>query len=317
MPELSIIIINWNSKALLVKCLGSLSLHEMRLDYEVLVIDNNSADDFADIHADFPERHRFIKFPENIGFGRACNAAAGMANAGILLFLGPDTEILHDDDLCRLLEEYSLNPRLGALGCQFVDEGGERQYSSVPFPSPANILKSWWRENSRNALAIWCRLSGRRSKPLPPRLEYCDAVLGHCLMVARDKFEAVGGFPPDVFLFSEDIELCKKLVLAGYTNAKDNRRTILHRQHKSIREKYGWDFIYLVQESLVRFNVKYHGRLYSAVAAVLTIFAALWNCLFLWIFSGRGNARETFVRNGKILQYYLYERFRIKNAGQS
>ncbi len=317
MPELSIIFITWNSKALLVKCLESLALHETRLDYEVLVVDNNSADDFADIRADFSERHRFVKLLENIGFGRACNAAAAMAEAGILLFLGPDTEILHDDDLHRLLEEYLHNPRLGALGCQFVGEGGVRQYSSVPFPSPANIMKGWWRENSRNALALWRRLSGRKSKPIVPRLEPCDAVLGHCLMVAKDKFEAAGGFPSDVFLFSEDIELCKKLVLAGYTNAKDNRRTILHRQHKSIREKYGWDFIYLVQESLVRFNVKYHGRLYSAVAAALTVLVALWNFLFQWVFSGRGNTREAFIRNGKILQYYLYAQFRTKNAGQS
>jgi GT2 family glycosyltransferase len=315
MSALSIIIINWNSKALLLKCLASIALHETELDYEVLVIDNHSDDDFDDVRPDFPENYAFIKLEENLGFGRACNMAASRAKGEILLFLGPDTELLRDNDLCNLRKTYAADPHRGALGCQFVTARGERQYSSVPFPSPANIVKAWWRENIAAMGAVRRALLRSRTIPVIDTVEPCDAVLGHCLMVSNTRFRQVGGFPPDVFLFSEDIELCKKLRLAGYFNAKDNRCKIVHHQHRSIREKYGWDFIYLVQESLVHFNVRYHGRMYGALAAFLTVLRALWSLAFFWAFSVKGNFRETIIRNGKILQYYLFVRFRRKSAG--
>lgn len=211
--DLSIIIVNWNSKNFLAKALASVQAGVRDIEYEVVVIDSGSFDGCGDmLRSAYPDV-TFIQSERNLGFARANNEAFRRTRGHTLLFLNPDTEVVGDGvvDLYHVLQRL---PDAAIIGPRLLNTDGSIQDTCIrAFPTLLNqlvdsdLLRSWFPRS-----VLW----GKRhlcSAGDAPKL--VDAVCGACLMMRREQFEAVGLFSTDYFMYAEDIELCLKAAHAG------------------------------------------------------------------------------------------------------
>ncbi len=199
MCDLSILIVSYNTRALTIACLESVELQSQGLDYEVIVVDNDSRDgSAAAIAARFP-RVRLLALSENLGFARANNLAARQARGRYLLLLNPDTVVLNRA-IPRLLE--FARTRVGPAICggrTLNPDGTLNPTSCWGWPTP-------W--------SAWCRATGlatmlRGSRWFDPEalggwsrdsVRQVDIVTGCLLLLPRELWQQLGGFDPQFFM---------------------------------------------------------------------------------------------------------------------
>ena len=212
--DLSIIIVNHNTKKLLTTCLKSIKESENRLVKEVFVVDNASADGSAQILEKFPGV-KLIQNSKNLGFAKACNQAIRRANGRYILLLNPDT-ILEKNTLSEMILFMDKNPKIGVSTCRVELPNGEIDWASHRgFPTP-------WRSFS---------YFSRLSKLFPSsklfggyHLEYkdlkktheIDSPCGAFYLVQADVVKKVGLLDEDYFMFAEDLDWSYRIKQAGY-----------------------------------------------------------------------------------------------------
>jgi len=205
----TIIIINYKSLRLLLRCLSSVYEKIKEIDFDVIVVDNASNDNSPQkIKEDFP-KVRLIVNVMNLGFSRACNQALRQVRSPYILLLNPDTEILDSSlkEMIRFLEE---NPEVGILGCKILDEKQKEQRTAfprrtvlreiidiVPYIKLEKILPEYWTDRFYDKLI-------KKSKD-PFEVFW---VTGACLLVRKRVLDEIGLFDEDLFLFSEDVDFC-------------------------------------------------------------------------------------------------------------
>jgi GT2 family glycosyltransferase len=211
--DVSVVIVNWNSKDYLRQCLTSLFQYCRTVDYEVIVVDGASFDGCGEMLArEFPSV-TFIQSPENVGFARANNLGARQAGGTHLLLLNPDTLFI-ENSLGSMMDALKSIPLAAAVGCRLLNADRTLQTSSVlTFPTVFNrmIDSEFLRRRFRSA-RLWGAAALYSNDAQPSEVE---AVSGACLLVKRENFEQVGGFTETYFMYGEDVELCYKLWRAG------------------------------------------------------------------------------------------------------
>lgn len=212
---LSIIIVHWNTPRLLDGCLES--IERERTTYpdptEVLVVDCASTDlAYQDVIARFSAA-RLIQLPENRGYAAGCNAGAREASGDVLLMLNADT-ILEPGALVELTRCFELAPHIGLVAPLLLNVDGSLQSAGYRFPALANLLFDLWPVPGRLYVS---RLNGRL-EPGDGMLPYAvDYALGAALALRRAAFESVGGFDEGYGMYSEEIDLARKLAERGWT----------------------------------------------------------------------------------------------------
>ena len=217
-PEISIIIVNYNTVKLTSDCIRSI-LDNVESNYEIIVVDNASDDNSATILA-----HRFpdiimVESDINLGFGRANNLGAKYARGKYLFLLNSDT-ILHNDPFPYFLKFSEHYNDIGALGTYLFDGSGDYCQSGGKFYSVSKYLK----------LAL-LRLIGKHSKaevPLNSNNIEVPYVIGADMFIRKDLFNSIGGFDDNIFMYFEDVELCKRLFGLGYRSYLVNGPAITH-----------------------------------------------------------------------------------------
>lgn len=212
--ELSVIIVNWNSKAYVRDCVASLAAYCDRDGTEVVVVDGGSFDGCDRmLAAEFPWV-RFVQSPDNVGFARGNNLGVRHARGRHLLFLNPDTLLLEDS--LRILGRRLDNlPQAGAAGCRLLNADRTLQASCVQsFPTVVNqVFDAQWLRDRFPRARLWGATARVGGTATPYEVE---ALSGACLAVTRSAFEQVGGFTESYFMYGEDIDLCYKLRAAGW-----------------------------------------------------------------------------------------------------
>lgn len=256
--ELSIIIVNWNSKAYVAACLRSLEVHAADIQKEVIVIDSGSLDGCGEMIArDFPWVH-FIQSTENLGFPRANNVAADQATGRYVLLLNPDTEV-HAGALQALLQEIKRIPDAGIIGARLLNTDGSLQTSCIQaFPSVIGELFNAEVFRRRFPLAPIWGMSALYAKP--QMTAKVEMIIGACMLMTRTLFEKVGRFSSDYFMYVEDVDLCRKVCEAGYSNYYVPTAIITHHGGGSSRQVSGFS-ARMRSESLERYFRKWNGSL--------------------------------------------------------
>ena len=135
-PDLSVIIVNWNTRELLLNCLDSFYRTVKGLTFEIFVVDNGSDDGSADsVRRAYPEIE-LIQNQRNLGFARANNEALRKSTGRYALLLNTDV-ILTDGAVESLVEFMDRNPTVGIAGGQLINVDGSKQNSFDNFPSLA------------------------------------------------------------------------------------------------------------------------------------------------------------------------------------
>lgn len=211
--NLSIVIINWNTRDLLRDCLASLPAATDGLEAEVLVVDNASADGSAEmVVAEFPDV-RLLESGGNLGFSRANNLALPHTTGQAILLLNPDT-VCPPQSLNRLCRFLQGRPQAAVAGPRLVDARGIPTISGGWFPR----LRDHWlgcvdpkRWFFRGRLAERIVFVPGRSEPSRP-VEY---VMGACFMMARTALEQIGPLDDRFFMYFEETDWCRRARQAG------------------------------------------------------------------------------------------------------
>ncbi|MBE0540481.1 MAG: glycosyltransferase family 2 protein [Verrucomicrobia bacterium] len=313
--DLSVIIVNWNSREYLRKCVASIVAQTHGLEYEIIVIDSASYDGSDQMLRDEYPQVRFIQSRENLGFARANNQAYAISRGEYLLFLNPDTEVV-GPAINVLHSALKCLPDAGAVGGKLLNTDGTLQTSCVQaFPS---ILNQLLNVEAFRRLTPRARLWGMRavfeSNGKPSKVEM---ISGACLMMRRSVFERVGRFSPDYFMYAEDVDLCYKARQAGFTNYYLGDAVVVHHGGGSSQQARSNFSNIMMCDSVWRLFKKTRGRLYglayrvamlvSAVvrlAVLVVLFPAVqarrhrqawraairkWNAVMAWSLRGRGD----------------------------
>lgn len=208
--ELSIVIVNWNTRRLLEKCLETIYCQDQGVKLDVIVLDNASLDHSAEmVRQKFPQV-RLIENTVNMGFARANNLGFRMMNSRYVLLLNSDTEVLAGAlrAMTTFLDEHS---NVGVVSPLVLNPDGSRQPSYWHgFPSIQFALA--------DCFYLWKLLpniSANHSHPKGKTLSV-DHVLGACMMVRKEVVDQVGGMDESYFLFLEETDWCYRIKKAGW-----------------------------------------------------------------------------------------------------
>ena len=198
---------------------------------ELIVVDNASRDGSLDaLPAD--TRLRVLRNPDNRGFGAACNQGAALARGDSLLFLNPDCD-LPPGALATLRARLAGDPSLAILGAQLLDADGRPQAAARRHtPTPGRALKRalGWRDA---AVEMAAPASATAIEPV-------EAVSGALMLMPRARFEALGGFDEGYVLHCEDLDLCRRALLAGGKVAVAHEVRVVHHKGTSSRARPVW-----------------------------------------------------------------------------
>jgi GT2 family glycosyltransferase len=272
--DLSIIIVNWNSKDYLAKCLESVYSCTKGLLYEVIVVDNASFDGCDRLISERYPQTQFIQSDVNLGFGGANNLGYKHSTGNILLFLNPDTEI-RNKAIKRLYDFLACSEKTGAVGCRLLNTDLTVQTSCIQrFPSILNqLLDTDFLKNRYPGWSLW-GLKPLKDKTGQPR--QIEVLSGACYMVKRDVFERAGMFGSDYFMYAEDVDLSYKIRKLGCAIQFLNHVEIIHHGGKSSDNFERFDINAIMKrESIYRFLNMYRGAAYAAVYRYSTALGAL------------------------------------------
>ena len=212
--DLSIIIVNWNTKSHLAACLDSIERHPPEGEFEVIVVDNDSSDGSAQMVREcFPDI-TLIEQVKNVGYAEGNNRGIRASSGRYVLLLNPDTEIKPGalDALVKFADEH---PEAAAVGCRLVGPDGKVQRSCRSFPDPIGVLFEYtW----LSYLFPKSRLFGRY------RMTYfrynqeaeVDQPMGSCLLLSRKAIEDVGMFDQEFAIFFNEVDWCFRAKQKGW-----------------------------------------------------------------------------------------------------
>jgi GT2 family glycosyltransferase len=220
-------------------------------------VDAASADGSAEmVRAEFPGV-KLITSPENLGYTRGNNLGLRAAVGRYLLILNPDTEIV-GEAIAQMLAYMDAHPRVGVLGPQLLNLDHTIQSTRRRFPSLATgFFESTWFQ----PLALRSLLDHYFARDLPDdAISEVDWVVGAALLVRREAYEQVGGFDEGFFMYSEEMDWCRRLKAAGWQVIYFPAARILHHEAKSSAQVPAATHIRF-NTSKVRYFRKYHGPL--------------------------------------------------------
>lgn len=205
-PKLSIIILNHNTKDILVDCLKSIEKVKNELSFEVIVSDNASSDGSQEVVRKNFEWVKLIEGP-NISYSNGNNRARKYVNGKYVLFLNSDT-IVHKETLRKTVNYLENNPEVGALTCKLVLKNGELDYDARRrFPTP-------WISFNRLFLG-----NGRKYWYLDvpsDKTQEVDAIQGAFFMSPKKVLDEVRWLDEKFSFDGEDLDLCFQIKKSGY-----------------------------------------------------------------------------------------------------
>ena len=229
--DVSVIIVNYKTVPLILNCLESLRVKTAGITYEVIVVDNNSGDDFqVRIQEHFPDV-LCLPLPENVGFGRANNEGLRIAKGRNILFLNPDTVLLNN--AVKILSDYlDAHPMVGACGGNLYDEEMNPAHSyRMYLPSlfwEVNIFLHGFPEK-----VVWGRNAQFNHTDSPLKVGF---VTGADMMVPYRVLKLTGSFSPKFFMYYEETDLQYRMQQKGWKRRVISGPKILHLEGGSFQK---------------------------------------------------------------------------------
>lgn len=277
--ELSIIVINWNTRDMLRDCLHSVFEFQPSSSFEVLIVDNASTDGSQSmVSQEFPNAKLLCNL-QNLGFAAANNRALKVAKGEYMLLLNSDT-LVHGDVLERSLSYMRDNGHVGAMGCRVLNADKTLQHSTSQFPSFFNLMLQTLGLDRISAIPFLQRYRMLNWNRDTTRI--VDTVSGCYMMVRRDCIDEVGLLDEDFFFFGEETDWCRRMRTAGWDIAFAPVGEITHfggGSSGSLNHKRDL----MLTEATVRLHLKHGGVLAaSTVFILLTVFNSS-RFVFWWL----------------------------------
>jgi hypothetical protein len=264
-PRLSIVIVNYNGRGHLERCLESLAAAPPRTPTEVIVVDNASTDGSQEIAAHH-SGVRLVALPGNVGFSAGNNAGIRVSSGELVLLLNNDT-VVPPDAIDRLVGALDEDPGSAIAGPRLVDGEGLAELSFGPMISPLGELRQ----------KVVTALHARGFSPVrawvertTSRQQYVDWVSGACLLVRRTVAEEVGLLDERFFLYTEDVDFCASVRARGWKVLFTPTARIVHLRGRS-RSTAPQTSNAAYRRSHIAFYEKHHPRLVPLLKVYLRL----------------------------------------------
>ena len=235
--DVSVIIVNYNTKQMTLECIDSVFKYTKELDFEVLLVDNASKDGSKELF-EADKRITYIYNIENVGFGRANNIGFERAKGKYIFLLNSDTLLLNN--AIKLFFDFMEQSEKSIACCGTILKNAkkERIHSYGDLHTVKNSLQEWvaW------PIAVNCYLSWKLTKYDNPKQEMSEPfkvgfVTGADLFVRSSVAHEYGLFDPDYFMYSEDMDMQGRYAEFGYKSYILHEPQIIHLVGKSDKQK--------------------------------------------------------------------------------
>lgn len=270
LPDLSIVIVSWNTCALLDACLRSVleEASAASLDVEIFVVDNASTDKSGEMVRQCYPDVVLIENDHNPGFAMANNQALALAKGRYRLLLNPDTLVLAGGlgALVRFMEEH---PQVGAAGARLLNANGTLQPSCSPEPT---LWREMWRLFHLDEFKPQGVYAMRQWSVDSPRA--VDVVQGAAIIVRSTVVDKVGLLDGGYFMYSEEVDWCTRIRRAGWQIYWVPQACIIHYGGQSARQMADAMFLQLYRGKVQYFS-KHWGRATTAAYKLVLVCATL------------------------------------------
>jgi len=270
MKDLHIVVVSWNVREELERCLRSLPEACADLTWECVVVDNASVDGSAEmVKNNFTHEPRIgvVKNKINLGFSRACNQGAAHHQARNVLLLNPDTEC-PANSLKKLVQKIDSNKYIGIIGPKILYPDGSYQQCVWRFPSLVDqfliLLKLHHIFPNAKPLHRYFH------KDLNPNQEQeVDQVMGACFLVKASCWNQMHGLDQRYFIWFEEVDACKQAKKNGWKVYYDPSIAIIHYGGQSFAKAFTLKKQMYFNDSLLKYMLKWHGIFAWLVVAIL------------------------------------------------
>ena len=286
MCDLSIVIVNTNTRQLVSQCLESVYANPPSCDFEVIVVDNASTDGSCEtIERRFPQV-RLIRNKRNLGFSLGNNRGFEIARGKHIMLLNSDTLVLQGS-LDKLLDALEVDPTVGVVAPQLIYPDGSLQMSYGPMPSlfvsfcsffevrrwvPQTFLARLGQSANghlgKNAGSYVKWFSGQA--PRTAKLEKHILVTGACMLIRDKCFRQVGTLDPAFFMYVDDADYCKRVYDSGWAIQYLAEATIVHIKGGTVGQRYRWTSP-AAYFSVFHFMKKHRGNAAATVVKALAL----------------------------------------------
>lgn len=252
MTDLSIIVVNYNTKDLLVDCIDSIKKEGSNLKKEIIVIDNASQDDSKAYleSTQFKKSGKNLKTKtilnkKNLGFSKANNKGIKIAKGKYILLLNSDTKVKKGalDELIKFVWQTT---EAGVVGPRLLNPDGSVQGSCFNFPSLQNAIREYF----LGPKGAFGKYAPKENYPI-----VVDAVVGAAFLITPQALQNVGLLDEKYFFYYEDLDYCRRVKKQGMKVYYLPSSQIIH--YHGAAGKTNKDV--KVSELLVDSSKKYHG----------------------------------------------------------
>jgi GT2 family glycosyltransferase len=271
-PLVSALIVSYNVKPLLLKCLQAFYAHA-DVPVEAVVVDNASTDgSAAAVASDFPDAVVLAQ-SRNLGFGRANNVGLERCQGRFVLLLNPDVTV-NPQAVGRLADFLITRPDAAVVGPRLLFPDGKLDPDARrAFPVPRTLF---YRTVGLSKLFPKSRVFGRHNMGHMPETEVheMDAGTAACMLVRMTALDRVGFFDPRYFMFGEDVDLCYRLKLGGWKVFYLPSATAIHHKGAATRQAHS-KMLYERHRAMWSYHMKHHADEIPAFANGL-VWAQIW-----------------------------------------
>lgn len=297
MIDLSIVILNWNVRDLLDRCLASITSD--RFSFETIVVDNASTDDsVAMVRSKYPNSIVITNLT-NLGFTGGNNLGIQAAHGRYVMVLNPDAEIV-DAAIDQMIDYLDAHAEVGAIGPQLLNPDRSVQSSRRRFPTMlTGIFESTWLQGIAPRYVLHRFYMDDVS---PDAVQEVDWLTGACTIFRRSVLDQVGIYDEaNFFMYSEEIDLCRRIKAAGHSIVYLPAAQVIHFIGQSSDQVVAARQLYF-QTSKVHYFRKHHGRFKAGVLRLFLLTSYLWQIVLESTKGLLGNKRS--MRRERVKVYW-------------
>ena len=258
--DISIIIVSFNTREILLRCLGSIQKQTGQISYEVIVVDNASEDGTVEAVTERFRNVEVIANEDNRGFSAANNQGIVLSKGRKIAFLNPDT-LLTENSFQKIFTYMEEHPEFSILGAGIVDENNQ--------PCPVRLWEDTPQDAALKLLRLY-NLSSELDKMEEMKAKETQVISGCCFVVERELIESIGLMDENYFLYNEEDDLCRRARESGKKICFFPETSVQHLHGQSTHQnRHREKVIVEAYRSNLYFYSKYYSHSWNLILRIL------------------------------------------------
>lgn len=318
---ITIVIVNWNSKDMLKNCINSIIKHNNMELIRIVVVDNDSSDNTAEMVSNIFPFVIFINSGGNIGFARANNIALPYINTKFVLFLNPDT-LVYENTINKMIHFMKDHDEVAIVSCKMKYPEG--QLDNLGTDGGAHTLALQWFTSPLTEFISIMFLTDKniqRFKNIlpyhdPNKSGYVKKIMGTCMIIRKIVLDDIGGYDERFFMYGEDADLCKRITDRGWKLYYLSDAEIVHFCGGSSKKTIKEFPIVTMCESIRKLIEKYYGISGSILYRITIFTGSIFRIMLLYyviLISRLLSRNKNLNNNESIKKYTIMLKWSINN----